>query len=64
VICSDVPGGGLVVAAVVVQAAVQDADEPVGQGAQGLMMSGAVRALTVVVVPSSGEVLNAAKACR
>src|SRR3954468_22625204 len=32
------PGSGLVVAAVVVQAAVQDADEPVGQGAQSLVV--------------------------
>src|SRR3954454_22888442 len=54
-ICSEVPGGGLVIAAVVAQAAVQDADEPVGQGSQGLVVGGAAGALSVVVVTGAGR---------
>ena len=48
-----VPGGGLVVAGVVAQAAVQDADESVGQGPEGLVVAGAAGALGVVVGPRS-----------
>jgi hypothetical protein len=35
------PGGGLVVEGVVAKAAVEDADEPVGEGAEGLVVGGA-----------------------
>jgi len=37
----------------VAQAAVQDADQPVGQGAQCLVMGGAAGALSVVIGPGS-----------
>src|SRR3954453_15601849 len=43
------PGSGLVVAAGGVQAAVEDAEEPVGQGAQSLVVGGTAGAVGVVV---------------
>src|SRR5256885_17111176 len=48
------PGGGLVVERAGLQAAVQDADEPVGELAQGGPVAEATRALAVVVGPGSG----------
>jgi hypothetical protein len=50
-----VPGDGFVVVGVVSQAAVQDADQPVRQRAQGLVMCGAATALGVVVGPRPGR---------
>lgn len=49
------PSDGFVVAGVVAQAAVQDADEPVGECPQGLVMSGAASPLGVVVGARSGR---------
>jgi transposase len=43
-----VPGEVLVVEGVVSQAAVQDADEPVGEGSEGLVVGGSASALPVV----------------
>jgi hypothetical protein len=48
------PGGGLVVVSVVAQAAVQDADESVGQGAQGLVVGVAAGAVSVVLAAGIG----------
>lgn len=47
------PGGGLVVEGVVAQAAVEDADEPVRDGAQGLVVRGAAGLALVVVGPGA-----------
>ena len=43
------PGGRLVVAGAGLEAAVQDADEPVGELAQGGIVPGAAGALEIVV---------------
>src|SRR5829696_7668961 len=43
------PGGVFVVGGVVAQAGVQDGDEPVGEGAEGLVVGSAAGALAVVV---------------
>jgi hypothetical protein len=43
-----VPGEVLVVEGVALQTAVEDADEPVGEGAEGLVVGGAVVTLSVV----------------
>ena len=43
------PGGGLVVGLVVAQAAVEDPDEPVGEGSEGLVVGVAGCAVPVVV---------------
>jgi hypothetical protein len=48
-----VPGEVFVVEGVALQAAVEDADEPVGEGAQRLLVGGA--AGTLAVVESSGS---------
>ena len=48
------PGLGFVVAGAVAEAAVQDADQPVGQGPQGLVVGRAAGALLVVVGPGAG----------
>ena len=48
------PGGGLVVGGAVSQAAVEDADEPVGECAQGLVVCRAAGAVLVVVGPGAG----------
>ena len=47
------PGVPLAVAAVVAQAAVQDADQTVGQCSEGLVVGGAAAAQLVVVGPSA-----------
>jgi hypothetical protein len=49
----DGPSGRFVIEPVVVQAAMQDADEPVGQGAQSLVVGGAAGAVSVVVAAGS-----------
>ena len=48
------PGGELVVAGSVAQAAVQDADPSVGQGAEGLLMGGPAGTVTVIAGASTG----------
>jgi hypothetical protein len=48
-----VPGEVLVVEALMPQAAVQDADEPVGEDAEGLVVGRAVVALSVVERPGA-----------
>ncbi len=50
----DVPRAVLVVKRVVSQAAVQDADQPVGEGAEGLVVGGAASSLPVVERPGAG----------
>ena len=49
-----VPGLVLVVAALRSNAAVEDADEPVGEGAESLVVGGAAGALAIVEFPSAG----------
>src|SRR6266516_1801862 len=49
------PGGGLVVGGAGFEAAVQDADEPVGELAQGGVVPGAAGALLVVVGAGAGR---------
>ena len=44
----------LVVEGVVAEAAVEDADEPVGEGAEGLVVGGAAGAVAVVVGAGAG----------
>src|SRR6266516_1080000 len=56
------PGGGLVVEGAGLEAAVQDADEPVGELAQRGPVAGAACALLVVVGAGSGEAFKAVKA--
>src|SRR5664280_2417942 len=48
------PGAGLVIALVAAQAAVQDADEPVAQGTQRLVMGGSPSPAGVVVGAGAG----------
>lgn len=48
------PGGALVVEGVVFEAAVKDADEPVGERSQGLVMEIAFGSVLVVVEAASG----------
>ena len=48
------PGGVLVVEGAVVEAAVEDADEAVGEGAQGLVMQVACRSPLIVEESASG----------
>ena len=49
------PGGGLVVEGAGLEAAVQDADEPVGELAQGGVVAGAPAARRVVVGAGAGR---------
>src|SRR5260370_21503629 len=49
------PGGGLVVEGAALQASVQDADEPVGELAQGSVVLGAAGALGVVEGAGAGR---------
>src|SRR6476661_8562643 len=49
------PGGGLVVGLVVAEAAVEDADEPVREGAEGLVVGGAGGAVSVVAGAGAGR---------
>ena len=46
------------------QAAVEDADEPVREGSEGLVVGGSAGALPVIERALRGELLSAAKACR
>jgi len=48
------PGDGFVVDAVVGEAAVEDADEAVGEGAEGLVVGGAAGSVPVVVAAGAG----------
>src|SRR5436190_637114 len=47
------PSGPLGIGGVVAEVAMQDADQPIAQGAQGLMVGGASGALLVVVGPGA-----------
>ncbi len=55
------PGNVFFVVEVTAQAAVQDADEPIAHGAQGLMMGGAACAADVVVAAGSRGCLERGK---
>ena len=50
----DGPGDGFVVGAVVGEAAVEDADEPVREGPEGLVVGGATGSVAVVVGAGAG----------
>ena len=56
------PGGCLVVEGAGFEAAVEDADEPVGELAQGSVVLGAAGALGVVEGPGAGELPSADRA--
>jgi hypothetical protein len=49
-----VPGEVLVIAGVASQAAVEDANEPVREGAEGLVVGGAISALSVIEGAGAG----------
>ena len=55
------PGGVFVVSGVVFQAAVQDADPPVAEGSQGLVVGVAGGSACVVVVAGAGAGLEGAE---
>ena len=57
------PGGGFVVVGVVGEAAVEDADQAVGDCSQGRVVGGACCAVLVVVVRAPGETVIAENAC-
>ena len=57
------PCGVVVVEAVVLEAAVEDADEPVGEGAEGLVMEVAVGAVLVVERAASWALGKRAERC-
>ena len=48
------PGDGFVVEALVGEASVENADEPVGAGSEGLVVGGAVASSSVVVLARAG----------
>ena len=56
------PRGVFVVAGAVAQAAVQDADQPVSKGAQGLMVRGSAFPAGGVILLRPGEAFRAVKA--
>lgn len=53
-----VPGEALVVESVACQAAVEDADEPVGEGSEGLVIGGSSGTLPVVECAGAGGIVE------